>query len=277
MDYQKELALIIGAARAGGDLALAMRDNLRPDEISVKGDPRDILTMADPAVQERIFEMLEPHFPGHAFIGEEGKPRAELEELARNPDKVLVDPIDGTTNFARGASPHWGTIVCLLRGHLPVAGAIYYPALGLMLSASRGGGCFLNERRLTFTPKILRPEQAVLGLEWYFLDAQREDWQIALTRAFPSRAFLSAAYSTLELVWGGIDAYLNVHTPGRSACAWDFPVGHLCLEEMVSPEHRQRVAFFPDGNCLSYEDRISMEALLTPYPFLAQAILSFLR
>lgn len=279
MSYRRELTVIERAVREGGQKALAMRSSIKAaDIISKGGDPRDVLTNADPAVQEVMFKKLSRAFPGAVLIGEEGQTRAELMKLsAGGEEKVFVDPIDGTTNYTRPASFKWGTTAALLRDNEIIAGAICLPAVKVMITAAKGEGCYLNGKRQTISGNVPLAE-AVLGVEWYFLDDARERKQLALIRAARgSHANLSAAYSIFELVRGEIDVYLNIHIPDRSACVWDFAAGHLFLQEMVAPEDRDKVAFFPDGTPLSYESRISMEALLTPYPQLAEQIVSHLR
>ena len=278
MPYERELNIITIAVRAGGRLALKMRPSVNAATITSKGgDPRDVLTQVDPAVQELIFEKLRQHFPGTTLIGEEGKSPAELEELAKASDKIVVDPIDGTTNFTRRTSTRWGTTACLILDNEPVAGAIYLPAIDAILTAIKGSGCHVNGRRQTTSGRILL-EQAVIGVEWHRLGEERALKQFRLiSAARGSHANLSSVYSLYELVQGQIDLYLNIHLPYMGASVWDFAAGHLCVQEMVAPELRDEVAFSPDGQLLSYKDRIDMEALITPYPELAKQVLSLLR
>ncbi|MDP3997451.1 MAG: inositol monophosphatase family protein [Candidatus Andersenbacteria bacterium] len=275
MSYERELEIIRDAVKRGGQLALQMRPGVSAADITTKGgDPRDILTEVDPAVQRLIFDALGPKFPGVTLIGEEGKTRRELEKLARAGDKIVVDPIDGTTNFTRHKSFKWGTTACLIKDNQPVAGAVFLPVIDVMITASRGGGCFVNGQRQAASGTVPL-NQSVIGVEWYYLDETRAQKQLALiTAARGSHANLSAVYSVYELVQGEIDAYLNIHIPERSACVWDFAAGHLFMREMVSPEIQDSVAFFPDGRPLSYENHIGMEVLLTPYPGLAEEIIA---
>jgi len=278
MSYVHELRVIEKAVKLGGRRALEMRPDISAAQITAKGgDPRDILTEADPAVQQIIFDELRQEFPDISLIGEEGSTRAELEKLAEAGDKILVDPIDGTTNYTRHTSFKWGTTACLLKNNKPVAGVIYLPAIDVMITASTGNGCYVNgERRIAEGAVPL--QQSIIGVEWYFLDNQREQKQLALVKAARgSHANLSAVYSVYELVQGEIDAYLNLHIPDRSACVWDFAAGHLFLREMISPQLQKNVGVFPDGTPLSYRGHIGMEALLTPYPQLADEIVAQLK
>lgn len=278
MSYERELEIISDAVKRGGQLALEMRPRVSAADITTKGgDPRDIMTEVDPAVQQLIFDDLRPQFPSVMLIGEEGRTRQELEQLAKAGDKIVVDPIDGTTNFTRPASFKWGTTACLIKNNQPVAGAIFLPAINVMITASLGSGCFLNGKR-QMSSGTIPLSQSIIGVEWYYLDESRAQKQLALiTAARGSHANLSAVYSVYELVQGEIDAYLNIHIPDRSACVWDFAAGHLFIREMVSPDAQPVVALFPDGQPLSYENRIGMEALLTPYPKLGEEIVAKLR
>ena len=88
----------LDAARAGGERL--MEGLLRPPEIIQKSARSNIVTWADEAAQATIVELLLGRYPDHAILGEEGS--------AGNPDGPytwIVDPLDGTSNYAKGMSP----------------------------------------------------------------------------------------------------------------------------------------------------------------------------
>ena len=88
----------IDAAKVGGERL--MDGLLRPPEIIQKSARSNIVTWADEASQASIVELLLGRYPDHAILGEEGS--------AGNPDGPytwIVDPLDGTSNYARGMSP----------------------------------------------------------------------------------------------------------------------------------------------------------------------------
>jgi myo-inositol-1(or 4)-monophosphatase len=124
-------------AREAG--ALARRRFLDSSfKITFKG-PQDFLTEVDSETEELIKSRLSQAFPNDGFIGEEtaGRPAPEGEAV------WVVDPIDGTVNFARGVAHFCVSIACLLDGVIEVA-AIYDPVRDELFAARRGGGAFLN-------------------------------------------------------------------------------------------------------------------------------------
>ena len=135
----KELeATCIRAAELAG--AVAWRHFERPHRITQKGGIKDadIVTDADLEAQQMAFDTIRERFPDHAIIGEEGVPHgAEATEVM-----WLVDPIDGTKNFAAGAIEFGVEVAALHRG-VPVAGAIWTPWVnprGHRVAHARAGG-----------------------------------------------------------------------------------------------------------------------------------------
>ena len=107
-------------------------------EVSFKG-PQDYLTEVDGETEERIAARLHAAFPRDGFIGEEtaGRP-------VRDGGAVwVVDPIDGTSNFARGVAHYCVSIACLIDGAIEV-GVVYDPMRDELFAARRGGGAFMN-------------------------------------------------------------------------------------------------------------------------------------
>lgn len=118
------------AARAGGDLlASRFRDGRVPGEYKVD----DVKTDADVAAEERVLAVLEDAYPDHATHGEESGRRGDAEHV------WIIDPLDGTNNFAAGF-PAFATAVCCLRDDEPVAGAVYEPLPDSLFRVTRGGG-----------------------------------------------------------------------------------------------------------------------------------------
>ena len=107
-------------------------------EVGFKG-PHDYLTDVDGETEELIAARLHAAFPRDGFIGEEttGRPAPEGGVV------WVVDPIDGTANFARGIPHFCVSIACVLEGAIEV-GVIYDPVCDELFTARRGGGAFLN-------------------------------------------------------------------------------------------------------------------------------------
>ena len=125
-------------ARAAGEVAKRRFVNRGSFTVGFKG-PQDYLTEVDGEVERLIATRLHQIFPDDGFIGEEGEGRVGH---AGQPIWV-VDPIDGTSNFARGA-PHFCISIAALVGREIEIGVIYDPMADEMYAALRGAGATLN-------------------------------------------------------------------------------------------------------------------------------------
>ncbi|MBX3597952.1 MAG: inositol monophosphatase [Rhizobiaceae bacterium] len=111
-------------------------------QVSMKG-PGDYVSQADRRAEEIIFQELSKARPDYGFLMEE----RGIVEGEDNQHRWLVDPLDGTTNFLHGL-PMFAVSIALERQGQIVAGVIYNPAMDELYTAERGGGAFMNDRRL---------------------------------------------------------------------------------------------------------------------------------
>src|SRR5262249_29428928 len=134
------LQTAIEAARRAGDLLLRKLPLSR--QVRYKGQ-RDIVTDADEAAQQLIAEIVRERFPRHAFLGEEGGAAVALNSSTPT---WIVDPLDGTTNYAR-RYPSFCVSVGLAEAGVLRAGAIFDPARRETFYAQQGHGAFLVRGR----------------------------------------------------------------------------------------------------------------------------------
>jgi myo-inositol-1(or 4)-monophosphatase len=128
----------VAAAEAG---AQRLRELFgRPREISLKGRA-DLVTDGDRASEERVLALLRERAPGTAILSEESG------ESGKGEVRFVVDPLDGTTNYAHGIPIFTCTVAAEEKGIL-VAGCTVDPIRGETYRAHRGGGAFLNGARL---------------------------------------------------------------------------------------------------------------------------------
>jgi myo-inositol-1(or 4)-monophosphatase len=109
----------------------------------LKGD-FDLVTEADRASERLIVEKLRTRFPSHSIAAEDG---GGHENAAGEGFRWHVDPLDGTTNFAHGF-PIFNVTLGLEQNGEMVCGVVYDPTRGEMFTAERGGGAYLNNRRI---------------------------------------------------------------------------------------------------------------------------------
>jgi myo-inositol-1(or 4)-monophosphatase len=122
---------ISGLAREAGALALRYFHDRASLGTTMKG-AQDFLTVADGAVEALLRTRIAEAFPDDAVLGEEGG-GAAAERL------WIIDPIDGTANFARG-EPHWCISIGYMQSGVPEIGAIFMPVTGEFYLARRGHG-----------------------------------------------------------------------------------------------------------------------------------------
>jgi myo-inositol-1(or 4)-monophosphatase len=117
--------------------------------IAKKGDHSNVVTAADTRSEALIVNGLRQAFPEHAIISEESGC-----ELSASPYTWVVDPLDGTSNFAAGI-PWFGVLIALLKEGMPIVGVLYLPAIGDLYTAEAGKGAFKNGERIFVTQSEL--------------------------------------------------------------------------------------------------------------------------
>jgi myo-inositol-1(or 4)-monophosphatase len=113
-----------------------------PRRIRHKASPKDLVTETDVAVETFLRDRLDAVLPQAAFLGEEGSAGLGLDGLV-----WVVDPVDGTTNFAHGI-PFVATSVALCRDGEPLLGIINLPLLGELFTAGKGLGAWRNDEAI---------------------------------------------------------------------------------------------------------------------------------
>jgi len=187
--------------------------------VTMKG-AQDWLTVADGAVEDFLRQRLAVLFPADAVIGEEGGGAAS--------DAVwIIDPIDGTANFARG-DRNWCISVGFLLNHVPTIGIVAAPALDELYVAQRGQGATLNGRPIAVsnTDDIGR---AYVELGWS-TRIPFERYLAVLQRGYAAGCSVKRSGSgTLGLCHvanGRADAYAELHIN-----AWDVAAGIVIAGE----------------------------------------------
>jgi fructose-1,6-bisphosphatase/inositol monophosphatase family enzyme len=149
IDQDKVIEIICESA---AQEIMPLWQNLRNHQV-VEKQADDLVTVADGACEERLTKELLALLPGSLVIGEEAV-HADPGVLAAL-DSVrpvwVVDPLDGTNNFARGESP-FAVMVCLIQNRETLAAWIYDPLQASMLRAEKGAGVFLDEKQVRLQP-----------------------------------------------------------------------------------------------------------------------------
>jgi myo-inositol-1(or 4)-monophosphatase len=187
--------------------------------------PADLVTEADIASQKLIAQRLRQAFPDHTMLAEEEGAATDFER----PFRWIVDPLDGTTNFAHGF-PFWVVSVALEHEGRLVVGVVHNPISGETYSASIGRGATLGGTKIRVsTANTLEASLVATALPTDFVaDADR---QTAYMRRFSSRTHSlrrtgSSALNLAILAAGGCDVcYATAMNP------WDAAAGVVLVRE----------------------------------------------
>lgn len=137
---------------AAAEEILPLWQNLQDHQVEQKA-PGDMVTAADKACEERLAKALPALLPGSRLLGEESVHRDQsLLTLLDSPDPVwVVDPLDGTGNFAAGEGPI-AVMACLIRDGQTLGAWILDPVEDTLLQAELGAGAQLDSKQLSIEP-----------------------------------------------------------------------------------------------------------------------------
>jgi myo-inositol-1(or 4)-monophosphatase len=219
MEHELTAVAIRAARSAGGLLAKALWEER---EINLKGY-RDTVTDADGAAEAIVLSLIRSHFPDHSILAEEsGK------ELGSSPYTWVVDPLDGTTNYARG-HPTFSVSVAVLKDAQPVVGVVYDPIRSHLFAAQRGGGVIFNGDSARAS-SIDELASGLVALDWAHADEDRQEALRRLTLLSPfCRTVRSLGSAALALAWVGM-GWLDVYF-GTGLYTWDVAAGGLIVSE----------------------------------------------
>jgi myo-inositol-1(or 4)-monophosphatase len=126
--------------RAAGELLMRLREE-KFETLGKGGDPRDVVTSVDLAVNDFLIGKIREAFPNDSIYSEE----KGADAVRTAPRLWALDPIDGSSNFSRGI-PHFSICVAFLANGVPEAGGVYNPVTNEFFSFKRGSGAFLNDK-----------------------------------------------------------------------------------------------------------------------------------
>jgi myo-inositol-1(or 4)-monophosphatase len=160
-DLGDRLQLASAIAREVGAMMLAAFHDRAGGQLHTFKGQHDYLTETDFAVEQHIRKRVAAAFPRDEFLGEES---AGNSTAAFGRDIWVVDPIDGTANFARGI-PHFCTSIAFVRDQQIEIGAIYQPVLDELYLAHRGGGATRNDRPIRVSG-VTSMQEAIIEAGW---------------------------------------------------------------------------------------------------------------
>lgn len=216
------LATAWRAARAAGDI---IAENWqRPKLIDYKG-AIDLVTSVDRASERAIVDILQREYPEHAILAEEETDRRE--SLA--PYLWLIDPLDGTTNFAH-SYPQFCVSIALQRSGEAILGLVFDPIRKECFRAVRGQGATLNNSPIAVST-VSELDKALLATGFPYDHRENADFYLSFFRGFMTRCqgIRRAGAAALDLCYvacGRLDGFWELKLK-----PWDTAAGSLIVQE----------------------------------------------
>ena len=217
-----ERRVAVDTARAAGQLLHHEHPAAR--QVSYKGAVTNLVTEMDGRAEALIVDALLNAFPDDGILGEEGSARP-----GSSGRRWILDPLDGTTNYAHGL-PIYSVGLGLEQHGRIVLGVVYDPSRDEMFAAERGGGAWLNERRLSVSPTVtLDTSLLVTGFPYDIRtnpDNNLKEYAALSVRARAVRRLGSALIDLAYVAAGRFDGYWEL-----SLSPWDVAAGGILVEE----------------------------------------------
>lgn len=222
LPLQLLLEAAVTAARRAGSLLLAYAASGFHVEHK---NPINLVTDADHAAEQAVIDYIRGEFPTHRFLAEE---RGRIEETA-SPYCWIIDPLDGTTNFAHGYPVYAVSIGLEVDGEC-LAGVIFDPSRDELFTATRGGGAWLNGRSIHVSgTATLDHSLLVTGFAYDIRETTRNNLDHFSRFALKAQGLRRTGSAALDLAYvamGRFDGFWEVRLS-----PWDMAAGSVILRE----------------------------------------------
>lgn len=223
--YIKRLITAEHAARQAGKYLLEVLPEKR--DIDKKGTT-NLVTEADRHSEKLIHEIITEHFPEDEFLAEEGT-KSRSDKKNGSEFTWIVDPLDGTTNYAH-RFPIFCVSIAIVKEGIPNIGCIYNPILNECFTAQKGKGAFLNGKpiRISTTQKLIDSLLAT-GFPYDIResdDDNLDNFAMFYKKAQAVRRAGSAALDLAYLACGRFDGFWEF-----KLSAWDIAAGIIIVKE----------------------------------------------
>jgi len=193
-------------------------------KITNKEGINNLVTEADHAAEKAIIEVIQQAQPDHFILSEE---TGEIKTDSKI--KWIIDPIDGTVNFANGIPLCCVSIGVEKEGQM-ILGAVYNPFMNELFFAQKGMGAYLNDKKISVSDKSTVIKSClVTGFPYTYLDSPNGPIQVfekLIRQGIPVRRLGSAAIDLCWVAAGRFDGFYE-----HSLQAWDSAAGFLLVEE----------------------------------------------
>jgi myo-inositol-1(or 4)-monophosphatase len=220
------LNIAIKAARRAGQIINRASNDLDLLKVSTK-QPNDFVTEVDKAAEAVIIETLQEAYPGYGILAEE----SGLSEGKGGDTEYrwIIDPLDGTTNFIHGL-PQYAISIALAKGDVIEQAVVFDPNRNELFTASKGGGAFLNERRIRVSRRI-KLGDALIGTGFPYRMFDKIDLYLAIFKELAEKTAgqRRPGAASLDLAYVACGRYDGFWEFGLSP--WDMAAGALLISE----------------------------------------------
>jgi len=255
--------MVQAAMKAGRSLARDFGE-VQNLQVSLKG-PGDYVSQADKRAEEIVHAELSRARPGYSFLMEE----SGTIEGDDGQHRWIVDPLDGTTNFLHGI-PIFAVSIGLERQGQLVAGVVYNPAMDELYTAERGGGAFMNDRRLRVSART-KLVDAVIGTGIPHIGrGNHPNYLIELRHVMADSAGVrrmgAAALDLCYVAAGRLDGFWE-----ETLSPWDVAAGTVIIREaggFVTDRHGGQT-MFDSGSIVAGNEaihKVLMKTIAKPLP-----------
>lgn len=221
MTEMKEV--LLNATREAGKIILHYFNGVF--KIDHKEGINNLVTEVDKHAEDKIIEIIRASFPSHTIISEEVG-----EMIKPSQYQWLIDPIDGTVNFAHGI-PICCVSIGLLYGADLILGAVYNPMMNELFFAEKGKGATLNGEPISVSKKAdFKTACLVTGFPYKWPESSKEHpikvFERIVLEGLPVRRLGSAAIDLCWVACGRFDGFWEYNLS-----AWDVAAGYLIVQE----------------------------------------------
>lgn len=215
-------ATLLEATKEAGKIILSRFDGAFT--INHKGTINNLVTEVDQLSEDRIIEVIRSKYPEHSIISE------EVGELMKpSAYQWIIDPIDGTVNFAHGI-PICCVSIGLLHNDELILGAVYNPMMNELFFAEKGKGATLNGIAISVSANDnFKKAMLVTGFPYNWPDSTEhpiKTFERLVLEGLPVRRLGSAAIDLCWVACGRFDAFWEYNLN-----AWDVAAGYLIVQE----------------------------------------------
>ena len=213
---------LLAAVQAGGAELKRFFNN--DFTISHKEGVNNLVTEADHASEAAILAIIKKNFPGHQVLAEETG-----EHIKDSNYKWIIDPIDGTVNFAHGI-PLCCVAIAIEKDNEIIMSAVYAPILNELYFAEKGNGAWLNDKKINVSdePDVLK-SCLVTGFPYTYINMPNGPLEVfgrLIKKGIPVRRLGSACIDLCWVACGRFDGFYE-----HKLETWDSAAGYLIVEE----------------------------------------------